>query len=156
MSVVVHRTQSDHASTFGFVNNVLVVIGHTAPDAESARNYARATHELGQRHPDGIGLVTIVKEAATPNAEARRLLVNNFRDHARFIHGVMFVVEASGFAAAIQRSVMNAFTLASGVSGKVRIFKEVSDGVPSLLRRIVMDVDAEDLSRAISRFRDAG
>ncbi len=145
-------TLRDHASTYGCLGNLLVVAGHSPPDAEAAQNYANCVAELVKKHPAGIGIITLVAAEATPHAEAREPLVRAFRDNWSQIEAALFVVEATGFGAAIQRSFMNALMLVSGSRDRVKIYKTLEQGSPWLLNRLSLHSKRAAVEGAVGRY----
>ena len=120
---------TNKASLNAYWRNVGIVVGRGAPYNVSATEYRELMEYLIAKHPDGVGLLTVIEERSTPDPEARDIMVKMFRDLWRDMRCVAFIVEGRGFGAAAQRGVLSAFLIASGRSAKIKIFSDLGVAV---------------------------
>jgi hypothetical protein len=117
-------------SSYFRVGNAQVGLGRERPDRASARDHRRLIEQFARAHSEGVGLVNIIQQTSTPHPEARDELVNAYRRNWSSIKAVLFVVEAAGFQAAVQRSVMGAVMLAASLRSRIKIVARVEEGLP--------------------------
>lgn len=93
----------DHAKATAFNMLFMVWRYHTLPDAY--RKAIRIAEELGQRHPEGVGVCQLVEvEAVAPGAETRRLFLELWKQAPVKHYSVTH--EGTGFKAASVRAVV--------------------------------------------------
>lgn len=120
----------DAASSYAWWGNIAVVLGRQPPTAEHVVNYRACVLELHKRYPQGVGLVTVVNDTSTPEPSGRDAMVAMFRETWPMMTAALFVPNADGFKAAVMRSVMGAFILATGKRDRVRVERTIGAGMP--------------------------
>jgi hypothetical protein len=100
------------------------------------KTYHLSVEHLLKEYPVGVGLVTVIREKSTPAADGRDVAINMFRELGPRLTAVLFVVTASGFAAAIQRSVISMVILASGQKGHFKVVSTLDDGLGWFAERV--------------------
>lgn len=138
----------DHASSYGWWGNLAIVIGRQPPDAAHVVNYRACVVELHKQFPQGVGLITIVNDTSTPSASGREAMIQMFKDVWPLMTAALFVPNATGFKAAVMRSVMGCFILAMGQRDRVRVEPSVSVGMPWLLNKML---DVPEARRQLQR-----
>jgi hypothetical protein len=149
----------DEASSYAWWGNIAVVLGREPPDASHVANYRACIVELQHSYPQGIGLVTVVNGTSTPKPSGRDAMIQLFRELWPKIDAALFIPNASGFQAAVLRSVMGCLILASGQRDRVRVDRSLSAGMPWLATKLLGKDAAQQqlatLERGIQRFCDA-
>ncbi|HTV24405.1 MAG TPA: hypothetical protein VMG12_37185 [Polyangiaceae bacterium] len=113
------------------------MIGRQPPDAAHVVNYRTCVVELHKQYPQGVGLITIVNDTSTPSASGREAMIQMFKDVWPMMTAALFVPNATGFKAAVMRSVMGCFILATGQRDRVRVEPSVNVGMPWLLNKML-------------------
>ncbi len=148
----------DQASSYAWWGNIAVVLGREPPDASHVANYRACILELLELHPRGIGLITVVNGTSTPQPSGREALIAMFRELLPRIDATLFVPNATGFQAAVLRSVMGCFILASGQRDRLKVERSISVGLPWLAGKVLGAKGARQqlasLQRGIQRFCD--
>lgn len=148
----------DRASSYAWWGNLAVVLGREPPDAAHVSNYRACIVELHQQYPLGIGLITVVNATSTPKPDGRDAMIQMFRELWPKIDAALFIPNATGFQAAVLRSVMGCFILASGQRDRVRVERSLAIGVPWLAAKLLGKDDSlrhvAALERGIQRFCD--
>lgn len=146
----------DEASSWGRLENVQVCLGRKPPDGPSAATYARLTTDMTKRFPGGYGLITVIRQTSTPLPEARDIIVGAYKANWQYIRAVLFVVEAGGFQAAVQRSILGAVMLATRLRSRIRIVSSIGEGAPWFVETLGADtrtvLDARELERSVTAF----
>ena len=147
----------DEASSYAWWGNLAVVLGRQPPDASHVGNYRACLVELLKQFPQGIGVITIVNETSTPKPSGRDALIAMMKELWPRFDAMLFIPNASGFKAAVLRSVMGCIILASGQRDRVRVERTLSTGVPWLAAKLgVGDIrQMALLEQGIQRFCDA-
>jgi hypothetical protein len=149
----------DQASSYAWWGNLAVVLGREPPDAEHVSNYRACIVELHRQYPLGIGLITVVNGASTPKPDGRNAMIQMFEELWPTVNAALFIPNATGFQAAVLRSVMGCFILASGQRDRVRVERSLSSGVPWLAAKLMGKEESlrhvAALERGIQRFCDA-
>jgi hypothetical protein len=127
----------DGASSYGWWGNLAVVLGRHPPDAAHVANYRACIVELHKRFPQGIGVVTVVNDTSTPSPSGREAMIAMFKELWPAMNAALFVPNASGFKAAVLRSVMGCFILVSGQRDRVRVEPSVRAGMSWLTTKIL-------------------
>lgn len=127
----------DAASSYAWWGNVAVVLGRQPPTAEHVVNYRACIVELHKQYPQGVGLITVVNDTSTPEPSGRDAMVKMFREIWPSITAALFVPNADGFKAAVMRSVMGAFILATGQRDRVRVERALAAGMPWLTQKLL-------------------
>jgi hypothetical protein len=120
----------------GYWRNIGITLGREAPTVEAMRNYQLSVKRLLEEYPTGVGLVTMIREKSTPAADARDVAIKMFRELGPRLKAALFVVTASGFAAAIQRSVISMGILASGQKGHFKVVSTLDHGLGWFSERV--------------------
>ena len=128
---------NNHAAANGVWRNVGIAFGRGAPDAAVAKDYRALLEQLIKSNPQGVGLITVIQPNSTPTPDGRDAMVKMFRDLWPNIRGAAFVVEARGFAAATQRSVLSAFLMATRLNARLKIFDSIESAAPWLASVLV-------------------
>jgi hypothetical protein len=148
----------DQASSYAWWGNLAVVLGREPPDAAHVANYRACIIELHQQYPMGIGLITVVNATSTPKPDGRDAMIRMFRELWPTIDAALFIPNASGFQAAVLRSVMGCLILASGQRDRVRVERSLSSGLPWLAHKLIGKDEGQrhvaTLERGIQRFCD--
>jgi len=145
----------DYASSYGWWDNLAVVIGRRPPAAEHAANYRACVVELYRRYPQGISIVTVVNDTSVPEPSGRDALVQMFKDTWPMMTAALFIPNADGFKGAVMRSVMGCFILAAGQRDRIRVERTLGAGLPWLATKLLGPQAREQLpvlERGISRF----
>ena len=146
----------DHASSYGWWGNLAIVIGRQPPDAAHVLNYRACVVELHRQFPRGVGLITIVNDTSTPSASGREAMIQMFKDIWPMMTAALFVPNATGFKAAVMRSVMGCFILATRQRDRVRVEGSVNIGMPWLLNKMLGVPDArrqlQRIEAGVTRF----
>jgi len=100
------------------------------------KSYHLSVKHLLKEYPAGVGLVTMIREKSTPAADARDVAIQMFHELGPKLKAALFVVSASGFAAAIQRSVISMGILASGQKGHFKVVSTLDDGLDWFSERV--------------------
>lgn len=149
----------DFASSYGWWGNLAVVIGRQPPEAVHVVNYRACVVELHKQYPDGVGLITIVNDTSTPSASGREAMIQMFKEIWPLMTAALFVPNATGFKAAVLRSVMGCFILATGQRDRVRVEATVHEGLPWMLNKLLGVPEARAqftrLEAGIAQFREA-
>jgi hypothetical protein len=127
----------DQASSYAWWGNIAVVLGREPPDAGHVANYRACMLDLLKQHPSGIGLITVVKGTSTPQPSGREALIALFRELSPQLNATLLVPQATGFEAAVLRSVMGCFILASGQRGRVKVERSISAGMPWMATKLL-------------------
>lgn len=148
----------DQASSYAWWGNLAVVLGREPPDAACVSNYRACILQLHEQYPLGIGLITVVNASSTPKPSGRDAMIQMFRELWPKLDAALFIPNASGFQAAVLRSVMGCFILASGQRDRVRVERSLSVGVPWLAGKLMGKDEGQRhvvaLQRGIQRFCD--
>jgi hypothetical protein len=128
----------DFASSYGWWGNLAVVLGRKPPSAEHVVNYRACVTDLHRQYPQGVSLITVVNDTSTPEASGRDAMIKMFKDIWPMLDAALFVPNASGFKAAVMRSVIGGFILASGQRDRVRVEGNISSGLPWLSTKLAM------------------
>jgi hypothetical protein len=126
----------DPSSSIGSWRNVAITFGREAPSLEAMKNYHLNVENVLKEYPAGVGLVTVMREKSTPAGDGRDVAIKMFRELGPRLTAALFVVTASGFAAAIQRSVISAVILASGQKGHFKVVPALEDGLDWFAERV--------------------
>jgi len=126
----------DPTCSMGNWRNVGITLGREAPTVEAMNNYHLSVKHVLKAYPGGVGLVTVIRERSTPAADARDVAIKMFRELGPKLTAALFVVTASGFAAAIQRSVISMGILASGQRGHFKVVPTLDDGLGWFSERV--------------------
>jgi hypothetical protein len=149
----------DAASSYGWWGNIAVVLGRQPPDASHVLNYRACVVELHRLYPQGVGLITVVNDTSTPSPSGRDAMIAMFKALWPMMSAVLFVPNASGFKAAVMRSVMGGLILATGQRDRVRVEPSVHAGAPWLFEKVLGSVEgrrqAVHLQRGILEFCEA-
>ncbi len=148
----------DFASSYGWWGNMAVVLGRQPPDAAHVVNYRSCVLELHKQFPQGVGLITVVKDTSAPSASGRDAMLAMFRELWPLMTAALFVPNAEGFKAAVLRSVMSGLVLATGQRDRVRVERSVPAGMPWFAGKLLGDRgDAQQklLHSGIQRFCEA-
>lgn len=135
----------DEASSYGWWGNIAVVIGREPPDAAHVVNYRACVVELHRRYPRGVGLITIVNDTSTPSASGREAMIRMFKEVWPLMTAALFIPNATGFKAAVMRSVMGCFILATGQRDRVRVEPSLGHGLPWLLDKLLAPLESRRL-----------
>jgi hypothetical protein len=127
----------DAASSYAWWGNIAVVLGREPPDADTVANYRACILDLLKLYPRGIGLVTVVNGTSTPQPSGREALMTLFREVVPRIDATLLVPNATGFQAAVLRSVMGCFILASGRRDSLKVEPSLSTGMPWLTTKLL-------------------
>ncbi len=119
----------DAVSTFASWNNLAICYGRQPPTGRNVGNYRFVLESMTKLYPQGVGLITIVARVSTPGADAREPLLAVFRDLWPQLIASAFVIEATGFAAAVQRSVAGALILGVGVRDRIKVADSLSSSL---------------------------
>lgn len=145
----------DYASSYGWWENMAVVLGRRPPSAEHVVNYRACVVELHRRYPRGVSIVTVVNDTSTPEPSGRDALVQMFKETWPMMTAALFIPNADGFKGAVMRSVMGCFILATGQRDRIRVERTLDAGLPWLATKL-LGPQARDqlpmLERGISRF----
>jgi hypothetical protein len=148
----------DQASSYAWWGNLAVVLGREPPDASHVANYRACIVGLLDQHPLGIGLITVVNSASTPKPSGRDSMIQMFRELWPRLDAALFIPNASGFQAAVLRSVMGCLILATGQRDRVRVERSLSSGVPWLVTKLMGKERGQrhvaNLEQGIQRFCD--
>lgn len=146
----------DGASSYAWWGNIAVVLGRRPPSASHVANYRACVVELHKRYPQGVGLVTVVNDTATPEQSGRDAMITMFKELWPLMNGALFVPNAEGFKAAVMRSVAGCLILATGERDRVRVESSVRAGVPWLASKVIgphaKREQWQQLEQGISRF----
>ena len=145
----------DHASSYGWWENLAVVVGRRPPTAEHVVNYRACVVELYRRYPQGISIVTVVNDTSTPEPSGRDALVQMFKETWPMMTAALFIPNADGFKGAVMRSVMGCFILAAGQRDRVRVERTLDAGLPWLANKLLGPTARDQLpalERGIWRF----
>ncbi len=155
-----HASQSveflgrDRAGSYGMFGSVFIGFGREAPDQEGAQLFGQCAKKfLGTLNEPG-GFLMIVRQASTPAPEAREHTVQVFRELALGgVTSTCIVIEATGFIAAVQRSIATAFLPKAVRDCKVHVAKRTDDGVAWMAQQLFGPATgSEQLLSAVSRF----
>jgi hypothetical protein len=127
----------DEASSYGWWGNIAVVLGRQPPSASHVVNYRACVIDLSRRFPQGVGLITVVNDTSTPGPGGREAMIAMFREVWPQLRAALFVPNATGFKAAVIRSVMGGFILASGQRDRIRVETSVHAGMPWLAAKVL-------------------
>jgi hypothetical protein len=127
----------DAASSYGWWGNIAVVLGRQPPDASHVLNYRACVVELHRLYPQGVGLITVVNDTSTPSPGGREAMIAMFREVWPKMQAALFVPNASGFKAAVMRSVMGGFILATGRRDRIRVEPSIQAGMPWLATKVL-------------------
>lgn len=127
----------DSASSYAWWGNIAVVLGREPPDASHVASYRACILDLLALHPEGIGLVTVVNGTSTPQPSGREALIALFRELSPSVVGSLLIPNATGFQAAVLRSVMGCFILASGHRDRLKVERSLSAGMPWLVGKVI-------------------
>jgi hypothetical protein len=114
-----------------------ICLGRKPPDAAAARDYRDMLEHVVAQNPRGVGMITVVESSSTPTPDGRDAMIRMFKDLWPHLKAAAFVLEARGFAAATQRSVLSAFLLGSGLRQRLQIFPSIESAVPWLAGALV-------------------
>jgi hypothetical protein len=149
----------DQASSYAAWGNVAIVLGREPPDATHVANYRSVILDLLELYPQGIGLVTVVNGTSTPQPSGREALIELFKNPPAGLDATLFIPNATGFRAAVLRSVMGCFILASGQRDRLRVERSVASGVPWLAAKLLGAANSPQqralLEKGIQRFCDS-
>jgi hypothetical protein len=127
----------DHASSYGWWGNLAIVIGRQPPEAAHVMNYRACVLELHKQFPQGVGLITIVNDTSTPSASGREAMIQMFKEVWPLMTAALFVPNATGFKAAVMRSIIGCFILATGQRDRVHVEASAHEGLPWLLNKVL-------------------
>jgi hypothetical protein len=148
----------DQASSYARWGNIAVVLGREPPDASHVANYRASILDLLALYPQGIGLVTVVNGTSTPQPSGREALIALFRELLPRLDATLLVPNATGFQAAVLRSVMGCFILASGQRDRLKVERSLSIGVPWLAGKLLGASNSPEqcalLEKGIQQFCD--
>jgi hypothetical protein len=126
----------DRASSYAWWGNIAVVLGREPPDASHVANYRAFILDLLKLYPDRIGLITVVNGTSTPQPSGREALIKLFKELPSGLEATLLVPNATGFRAAVLRSMMGCFILASGRRGRLKVDRSLSTGIPWLVSKL--------------------
>ncbi len=138
----------DDQTTFAMIKNILVVVGRGTQDRASALNARQCVIETVNQHPQGIGIITLSDPGSTPVPDARDILLSTYKQHAKDIHAALFVLAASGFEAAVQRSIIGAASLLMNQRDRVKIVNRLTDGAEWFVGRLPRTAQHDSTSAA--------
>ena len=127
----------DQASSYASWGNIAVVLGRQPPDSSHVANYRACVLDMLKAHPEGIGLITVVNGTSTPQPSGREALIALFREILPKVDATLLVPNATGFQAAVLRSVMGCFILASGQRDRLKVERSLSIGIPWLAGKVL-------------------
>ncbi len=146
---VLEPLPSDANVIFGRWANVLVVRALSTETDHTFLLYESNLRTVLRRHPQGAGLVLLVDhEESPPDGYADRMQGLLARYGGQIITGSA-VINARGFAAAVQRAVGTAVLSVSRMQGKFAIHQSVDEAVPWLAKRLWPEVGRAERSREL-------
>ncbi len=130
---------SDSHLSFSRWENVLVILAIEPEPRSSFALYEPNIRNVLRRHPRGMGVVMVVRHEKPPPegfAEHIKALLDTYRTQ---LLAVSAVIEATGFAAAVQRGVGTTILAASGMNRRTHMHRSVAEAVPWLVERTQPD-----------------
>ena len=146
----------DFASSYGWWGNIAVVLGRRPPEAEHVANYRACIVQLHREYPQGIGLITVVNDTSAPSPAGRDAIIAMFKDVWPLMTATLFVPNATGFKAAVLRSMMACAILVTGHRDRVHIESSLDKGLPWFGDKVLEGPDAQQrlmaLRQGVRRF----
>jgi hypothetical protein len=139
-------------------NAILILIWRAETTLDAVVAVRRELDALGRVFPSGIGLLTIVEQAApVPPGEVRSALARVLADYGASIRHSAVVHEGSGFRAAAIRGVVTGLTMLARPPYPHKVFAAIEEGCAwlahGLATRAGWDVDGEQLLLAVNDLR---
>jgi hypothetical protein len=151
----------DESCSYGWSEQLKVClsVGRAAPTSATALHLRRVFQGLSNHSPDGFGQISVIRDGSTPDTKARDIIANTFQEHWDRLHGTVFVLEAGGFQAAIQRSFIGAAVFATGLRSRIRVTGNLDEALPWFVEKIAAtgqkEVATMSLRRAVVAFCNA-
>jgi hypothetical protein len=117
--------------------NLVIIAWSDAPVAEQLREIGRIGRKLGQKHPEGLGLLDLLL-SGTPrfSDEVRREAVNLNRDPPRFRLGVADAALISGLAGVAVRAFLSTVRMVARGSVPSRVCGSIGEAAAWLAPRL--------------------
>jgi hypothetical protein len=115
--------------------NIVVTVENVAPDVAAIERLDAALTSVAGQSPRGIGLMVIIRsDAKPPNEETRARIKAVIPKLNRSLRAIAHVTEGEGFLAAAKRSVLTLMISAQGHGLPLKVFRQVQEASPWLLR----------------------
>ena len=149
------RATGDYA--LGLWENLFIVLFRVHTTVEGADDIRETGMRLGEEHPNGIGMLTIIEQhAPAPDGQARAKLADLMRN-ADYIKASGVAFEGSGFRAAMVRSIIAGLSMIARQPYPHRVFSNLPDTldwlIPELNQRSDSNLSRGTAERAIGGFR---
>ena len=133
----------DQLSSFATAPGIVICFGMTAPTGANIDQFFEAAERGIARLPSGAGLILVVHDSSTPDADARDAMKRKFPLLSQKLVGTAFVLRARGFVSATQRAMITAVMLATGNRNKVLATSDVKEAVDWIYSRLPASVMAK-------------
>ena len=120
----------DRAGSYGIWGQVFILFGRDAPDGPGAELFDKSARRFMSQLSGAGAFLLILRQTSTPTPEARDRVKEVFSTLADGgVSSICLVMEATGFAAAIQRSIATAFLPRALRGCKVHVASSIEKGV---------------------------
>lgn len=146
---MLERLPSDQHVTFGCFRNLLVLRSHSPEAPETFTIIEANLRTVLRRHPKGAGLLLIVEHSEPPPTgyvERVQRLLDAYRSQ---LIATCAVLDARGFAAAVQRATATAILSVSRMRGRLTVHESLETAIPWLAERILPETDRGKLEREL-------
>lgn len=115
----------------GACGSVVIAVWRRDTTVSAVNALAGFIAECAAAHPEGVALLQIIEETATPpSGTARRALARMHDEHARAIRRSALVFTKRGFAGAAVRAVMTGVAMLHPPAFEHQLFASVREAVP--------------------------
>ncbi len=135
-----------------FTGDVFAIIDDGRATPAEYEEAERIIHVEGQKHAGGLGCVVIVPAGAKPPPEAQRNAIEGALTRvAKYVRGLVWVVEGRGFQAAAVRGVLIGLSLYGRRPYPTHVSTQLHDALGWLATKLARDMDAAEMERAVQK-----
>jgi hypothetical protein len=117
--------------------NLFVIVDNGHAHADDYKVLAREVKALGDKNPDGLGLLTVLPPLTTPPTEdVRKAISAGYINVAKHLRCVSWLVEGTAFRAAAVRAALGGLLLLMRPPFPTRVASSFEDAIPWLLTRM--------------------
>jgi hypothetical protein len=117
--------------------NLFVIVDNGAAEAGDYKVLAREVKALGDRNPDGVGVLTVLPPLTTPPSQDVRVAISaGYHNVAKHLRCVSWLVEGTEFRAAAVRAALGGLLLLMRPPFPTRVTSNFDEAIPWLLGKL--------------------
>lgn len=149
---IIHSVPDQSLASWG---DTFILLFHLNTTVPGVMEIDRAITRFSESRPNGIGIITIVEEAAPmPPSDARDALVKVLEGISRCVKVSAVAFEGTGFRAAAVRSVVAGLTMVARQSYPHKVFATVEEAMAWMAPQMPSPTSSRDLIEAVREVRE--